>query len=50
MEYSKQKLRGGNFALWLVSKDFAINFALTLRVRGDFSPDQFQQALDKIAI
>lgn len=50
MENSKQRLRGGNFALWLVSKDFAINFALTLRVRGAFSLDQFRRALDKVAV
>ena len=50
MEITKQKLLGGNFAVWLVSKNHPINFAMTARVRGTLTPDQFQQAIDKIRL
>jgi hypothetical protein len=50
MNHTKQKLQGGNFALWLVTDYKPINFALTVRVRGAFTPDQFQQALDKVRL
>lgn len=45
-----QRLRGGQFAVWLASKIQSINFALTARLRGDLSPDPFRAALDKVRL
>lgn len=50
MVNSKQKIRGGKFCVWLVSEDLPVNFALTTRIRGNFTPDQFQQAINKIQL
>jgi NRPS condensation-like uncharacterized protein len=48
MAASKQKLRGGKYAVWLISEDIPLNFAMTLSIRGSFTPEAFEQALDKI--
>ena len=43
-----QKLRGGQFAVWLVSEYQSINFTLAARVQGSFTLDQFRLALNKL--
>jgi len=48
MTDSKQKLRGGQFAVWLSSEYQSINFALTARLQGAVTPEQFRLALDKV--
>ena len=45
MTSAKHKLRGARFAVWLISKNFPINFALTARICGTITTAQFQQAL-----
>ena len=50
MNNSKQKIRGGKYAVWLISEDLPINFAMTIRLRGTLTPDMFQQALGKLQI
>ena len=45
-----QKLRGGQFAVWLASEYQSINFALTVRVQGAITPEQFRSALEKLRI
>ncbi|MBN1920858.1 MAG: hypothetical protein JW892_06415 [Anaerolineae bacterium] len=48
MHEYQQRLRGGQFAVWLASKVQSINFALTARLHGALSPDQLRAALDKL--
>ena len=48
MTDSKQKLRGGQFAVWLSSEYQSINFALTARLQGAVTPEQIRVALDKV--
>ena len=48
MTTSKQKLRGPKYGIWLISEDLPVNFAITLRIRGSFTVDVFQQVLDKV--
>lgn len=50
MNNAKQKLRGGQFAVWLASEYQSINFALTARLRGTVAFDRFHSALDKIRL
>lgn len=45
-----QKLRGGQFAVWLASEYQSINFALTARLQGAVTPEQFRLALEKLRI
>jgi hypothetical protein len=46
----QQRLRGGQFAVWLTSKIQSINFALTARLHGALNPDQLRAALDKLRL
>ena len=50
MNDTRQKLRGGQLAVWLVSQHQPITFALTARIRGVCTPDQFRQALGKVRL
>jgi hypothetical protein len=50
MSTEKQKLQGGQLVVWLASEYHSINFALMARIRGSFTPDQFQRALDKLQL
>lgn len=48
MTVSKQKLRGGQFAVWLAAEYQSINFALTARVQGLLTRENLRRALDKV--
>jgi hypothetical protein len=50
MNATKIKLRGGRLGVWLATGTRPINFAVTARVRGTFTPGHFQNALDKIRL
>ncbi len=45
-----QPLQGGQFVVWLASQYHPINFAFMARIRGDFTLQQAQQALDKLRV
>jgi hypothetical protein len=48
MSEKNQPLRGTQLAIWMASKILAINFSLTARVRGSFTSDQLERALEKL--
>lgn len=45
MRATKERLRGGNFAMWLIADKHPVTFAIIARVRGTITADQFQRAL-----
>ncbi|MFL7892499.1 MAG: hypothetical protein AB8I56_10570 [Anaerolineales bacterium] len=46
----KEGLHGGKFAVWLASQKLPINFAITARVRGVITENQFYQAIANIRL
>ncbi|MGC9397013.1 MAG: condensation domain-containing protein [Anaerolineae bacterium] len=48
MNTTIQQISGGQYMVWLASEYHPINFALMARIRGAFTPYQFQKALYKL--